>query len=518
VLQRQYEAWPYPKVPLLASLPSTHPWQLHCSWLWDRCGSGTAPARPRIWNAGCGTFQPYVFALANPRAEIVATDLSRRSLAIARRRCRLRAIRNVAFAPCDLDDASTWPDGQFDLIECYGVLMNLADPAAALAGMAARLTPGGVLRLMVYPQYSRTRVFQIQRLAQLLGLHAGDRSHPGRLRAAMRALPVAHPLRAAFTGYDDSRSDAGIVDGFLHAGDRGFTAFQLGELVQQAGLRPAYWFHRPWAQPDVMAEALGLQGCSQSFVLNYLDLWQELRGNFIVCLRRDDAATPAAAAPMPHPLFTGREGSLRHRLRLLRLQLFGGAVPHRTGDDEVVLTPTAARALARGENAVEPLMLGGAPAASALPPHTPFAREEEFLAAPLRLGRRAPNPFYAHLFAAFELAQRHPELGLPDLATQCARWEEHADPLETAETPFGLTPYGTRQHCRIAIDEYLAEPPRATAASWSEVRLRHDEACLQQARSFASEHGATGTVTDAELRKLWLLLSSHRSMFLHLEG
>lgn len=85
-MRAQYGAWPYPHVPLLASLPSTHPFELHASWLWDRAGSGPAPARPRIWIAGCGTFQPYAFAVANPQAEIVAGDLSEPSLAVARDR------------------------------------------------------------------------------------------------------------------------------------------------------------------------------------------------------------------------------------------------------------------------------------------------------------------------------------------------------------------------------------------------------------------------------------------------
>ena len=30
-MRAQYGAWPYPQVPLLASLPSTHPWELHLS-------------------------------------------------------------------------------------------------------------------------------------------------------------------------------------------------------------------------------------------------------------------------------------------------------------------------------------------------------------------------------------------------------------------------------------------------------------------------------------------------------
>ncbi|MBL8752872.1 MAG: methyltransferase domain-containing protein, partial [Planctomycetes bacterium] len=344
----QYQAWPYPALPLLASLPSTHPFELHTSWLWDRAGSGPAPERPRIWIAGCGTFQPYAFAVANPNAEIVATDLSEPSLAIARRRCLLHRRRNVRFAPVDLDDPTTWPDGEFDLIECYGVLMNVADPLATLRGLASRLTKHGVLRLMVYPQWSRSRVFQLQRLAQLLGLHAGDRSHPHALRTFVRRLDRAHPLRFAFTTYADSKNDAGVVDGFLHAGDRGFTGFQLGAMLHAAGLEPGHWFHRPWAQPDRMAERLLLRDRSQSFVLDHLDLWQELRGNFVVVARRSDAGPRLVQEIRPHPQFTGGGLGLRHALRLARLQLVGGRLPARTADGDVVLKPADARALVRG--------------------------------------------------------------------------------------------------------------------------------------------------------------------------
>ena len=94
---------------------------------------------------------------------------------------------------------------------------------------------------MVYPHYSRQRIFQLQRVAKLLGLSARERHHPAMLRSFVKALPKSHPLRFAFTTYRDSRNDAGVVDGFLHAGDRGFTAFQLTELLLGAGLTPAVW-------------------------------------------------------------------------------------------------------------------------------------------------------------------------------------------------------------------------------------------------------------------------------------
>jgi hypothetical protein len=73
----------------------------------------------------------------------------------------------------------------------------------------------------------------------------------------------------------------------------------------------------------------------------------------------------------------------------------------------------------------------------------------------LRVGRLAPNPLYAHLFAAYELAQRHPELELPDLELQLGRWTPWADPLEERPVTFGLTPYGTHQRFRVNLAEHL---------------------------------------------------------------
>ena len=520
VMQAQYAAWPYPQVPLLAKLPSTHPWELHVSWLWDRCGSGPAPARPRIWIAGCGTFQPYAWAVANPRAEILATDLSEPSLDLARRRCTWHRQKHVAFAPIDLADESTWPAGEFDLIECYGVLMNLPDPAATLRAMRQRLTPRGVLRIMVYPHYSRQRVFQLQRVARLLGLTANDRNHPSVLRQFVTKLERSHPLRYAFTTYADSKNDAGIVDGFLHQGDRGFTAFEVGSLLQHAGLEPAFWFHRPWAQPDRMAERLEFPAASQSFMLNYLDLWQELRSNFVVCARRSDAPEREIQEPTAHPMFHSSQGSLRHRLRLERLRWLGGSVPMRTGDGDVVLKPQVARALRTGQahDHNSPLVLGGRDHGSRLQAHHDFAQEPAWLqhCHAVKVGTRAPNPLYAHIFAAFELDRLHPELGLPNLEQQIGRWLPWADPLEERPIAFGLTPYATYQRMRVNICDHLDRGPLARTQSYDEIRVRGDQQSLQRVRAMLAQHRGLPNrhYDDASLRELFVLLCTYDRLFL----
>lgn len=525
-MRSQYGAWPYPQIPMLAQLPSTHPWELHVAWLWDRCGSGKAPDAPRIWIAGCGTFQPYAFAIANPRAEIIATDISEPSLAIARRRCAWHARKNVQFAPVDLADESTWPDGEFDLIECYGVLMNLPDPAATLRALGTRLTKRGVLRVMVYPHWSRQRIFQVQRVARLLGLTANERHHPAVLRRFMRSLPSNHPLRYAFVSYGDSKNDAGVVDGFLHHGDRGFTGFELGGMLQQAGLEPGYWFHRPWAQPDRSAERLELAGRSQSFVLNYLDLWQELRTNLIVCARRAEAPARIVQEPTTHPMLHASGHSLRHRIRLERLRWFGGSVPTRTGDGQVVLKPQAMRQLQ--SDRVEPLaqqehpmVLGGRDHQSKLAAHSDFANEAAFLQASqsLRVGARSPNPLYAHLFAAFELAERHPELGLPDLEHQMGRWLPWADPLEKLPIAFGLTPYATYQRLRTNVQQHLSRDDFGIATSYDDVRVRGDSVALQRVRDLLAQHPdlPANNYDDASLRELFILLCTQDRLFVTLD-
>ena len=523
LMKAQYAAWPYPQVPLLAKLPSTHPWELHVSWLWDRCGSGAAPAAPRIWIAGCGTFQPYALAVANPKAEIVATDLSEPSLALAKRRCSWHRQKHVTFAPVDLADESTWPEGEFDLIECYGVLMNLPDPGATLRGLRQRLTKRGVLRVMVYPHYSRQRVFQVQRLAKLLGLTANERHHPNVLRQFIKKLERNHPLRYAFTTYEDSKNDAGIVDGFLHQGDRGFTAFELGDLLQGAGLAPAFWFHRPWAQPDKMATRLEMAAASQSFVLNYLDLWQELRTNFVVCARRSDAPATLTQEPSAHPMFAGKSGGLRHRLRLERLRWLGGSVPTRTETGSIALKASEARGLrsAGSQDQGSPLVIGGRDHSVKLAPHSEFANEPTWLKnnRALRVGARSPNPLYAHIFAAFELAKQHPELDLPDLERQMGRWLPWADPLEEGSISFGLTPYATLKKMRVNITEHLERAPLPTAERYGDVRVRGDDQALQRVRRMLAEHGdlPQSTYDDATLRELFVLLCTQDRLFVTFE-
>lgn len=515
----QYEKWPYPQVPRMAGLRRADTWQLNLDYLWDRCGSGAAPAPGRIWIAGCGTFQPYAFGLANPQAEILATDISTASLARARQRCAWHGQGRVRFAQVDLQDEGSMPAGGFDLIECYGVLMNLADPAAALTAMARRLNPGGVLRLMVYPHYSRQRVFQIQRVAKLLGLRWQEDRHPALLREVMTALPKGHPLRHGFTTYPDTAFDAGIVDAFLHSGDRGFSAGELGALVEGARLQAAAWVHRPHGQPAQMAEALGLDPTQPYAVLDHLDRWQELRSNFVVCLRRPETLIPRPPRLRLHPLLDARSKGLPlgARARILGQQATGVKLRSRvhqqllrwSAKDLAALRraaagqgPVASGLVARGLR--EGLLLG---AEREPAPETRRLELPAVHSPGLRLGPQAPNPLYAHLFAAYEAAGSR-------LQEELDRWQHEAEPLEEAGG-YGLTPYGTWQSRGPELHAILQAGRSDEVGTYASIRYAGEDSGRRRLRSFLRGFDLPRRVfSDAEERELWVLLGTHRAMSL----
>ena len=138
-VRRHYELYPYPDYPLLASVRRCDSYANNLPALWSRFNGELPPhAAQRILIAGCGSFAPYPFALANPGTRITALDLSHKSLKRARLHCLLHGITGVEFLAGDLRDAevATGPSG---LIDAYGVLHHLEDPLAGLRALASRL-------------------------------------------------------------------------------------------------------------------------------------------------------------------------------------------------------------------------------------------------------------------------------------------------------------------------------------------------------------------------------------------
>lgn len=275
-VKRHYQQYPYPSYPLLASVRRCDTYAINLEALWMRFNRSEPPTAARkILIAGCGTFSPYPFSVANPKIEITALDLSKRSLKRARLHCLLHGYRNITFRCGDLQDAAAIV-GNYGLIDSYGVLHHLDDPAAGLKVLAERLMPGGIIRIMLYSRYARREEESIRHALRLLKINT---AHDARklLKGARPGSRLAQYLNAA----DETATNAGLADALLHPRVHTYKVDELLEMIATAGLKPLLFAH-PGAMESVPEEIDRL---------HQLEKERRSPGNFVVYLGTEGTKT-----------------------------------------------------------------------------------------------------------------------------------------------------------------------------------------------------------------------------------
>lgn len=276
-VRRHYESYPYPHYPLIASVRRAATRHLHLASLWAKHnGTPLPPEADRILIAGCGSFAPYPFSLANPDCPITALDLSSANIRRARLHCLLHLRRNVRFIVGDLLDAAAAP-GPFGLIDAYGVLHHLTDPLAGLLALKSRLTDHGLVRIMLYSHGARSGTEAARRALRRLKVNT-----PQALRELARSLPrdsrLADRLRAA----PDGMTGSGLADAFLHPQVTTYRVATLAELIADSGLQLLEFCH-PDAARDPATE---WQCLAQREAQGTLDT------NFVLLLRAPPRPVP----------------------------------------------------------------------------------------------------------------------------------------------------------------------------------------------------------------------------------
>ncbi|ACH40871.1 SAM-dependent methyltransferase, putative [Citrifermentans bemidjiense Bem] len=271
-VRRHYELYPYPDYPLLASVRRCDTYANNLDALWARFNGELPPDRlRRILIAGCGSFAPYPFALANPDSAITALDLSQKSLRRARLHCLLHGITHPEFVAGDLLDPLAAP-GPFGFIDCYGVLHHLEDPLAGLTALEKRLGEGGILRVMVYSTYTRFEEDSIRRALRLLKVRS-----PEQVRQMVARARKGSRLREFFEQSQEVSSRSGLADALLHPLATSFKIDRFLGLVGESGLKPLIFAHRG-ALSDPGAEAARIRE---------LEARRESPGNFVLYLGKD---------------------------------------------------------------------------------------------------------------------------------------------------------------------------------------------------------------------------------------
>jgi 2-polyprenyl-3-methyl-5-hydroxy-6-metoxy-1,4-benzoquinol methylase len=240
-VQRLYDTYPFPPEPLLDNPPPGYNWR----WNWQAAYSfctGRKPERQdiRILDAGCGTGvgTEYLVHL-NPDAQITAIDFSSRALAVAKERCQRSGANRVEFHHLSLYDVEELP-GEFDLINCVGVLHHLPDPHPGIQALASKLAPGGLMHIFVYAELGRWEIQLMQKaIALLQGNQQGDyRDGVFVGRQIFASLPDNNRIvkREQERWSLENHRDECFADMYVHPQEIDYNIETLFELIDRSGL------------------------------------------------------------------------------------------------------------------------------------------------------------------------------------------------------------------------------------------------------------------------------------------
>ena len=279
-----YDTYPFPPEPLLDEPPPGYNWRWNWNTAYSFC-TGQKPDRQniRILDAGCGSGvgTEYLVHL-NPEAQVVGIDLSAGTLAVAKERCQRSGANGVEFHQMSLFDVEQLP-GEFDLINCVGVLHHTPDPIRGIQALAQKLAPGGLLHIFIYGELGRWEIKLMQQaIALLQGDQQGNYVDGVQIgRKIFASLPENNRLvkRERDRWAMENHKDECFADMYVHPQEIDYNIETVFELIEASGLdfigfsNPKVWqLDRLLSQaPELIERAQGLSDRQLYRLIELLD-------------------------------------------------------------------------------------------------------------------------------------------------------------------------------------------------------------------------------------------------------
>lgn len=289
----QYEALPYPP-----RNPADEDKRLIGTWLDDLdllnhhcfCGERKFDAGFRVLIAGGGTGDGTIFIAEQLRergikgARVVHLDLSASAIDIARARAQRRGLPGIEFIQGNLLDLPTMGLGEFDFINCVGVLHHLPKPEAGLAALLPALAVDGAMAVLLYGKIGRIGIYHAQEILRRLPATATHTERVDQAKRLLAKLPRTNWLARSAELHPDLHQgdDAALYDLLLHAQDRAYDVEEIYRwFADDNGLHlyfsdvhrgrlpysPATWLHdlselaalesKPLREQEAIAELIG---------------------------------------------------------------------------------------------------------------------------------------------------------------------------------------------------------------------------------------------------------------------
>jgi len=222
-VRQQYEENPYPRWAKVA-LPAEH----------TLLAGRKAGQIPEVLIAGCGTgLSAVTFAQQAPDARILAIDLSRASLAYAKRMANALGFGNIEFAQADITKLDAL-DRSFDFIDSSGVLHHLGDPWQGWRVLLSLLRSGGMMQVGLYSKLARQSVTAARALIAERG-YRPIAEDIRRCREEIVAAPDGSLLRSA-SAFSDFFTTNECRDLLFHVQEHQMTLPEIKAFLAEAGV------------------------------------------------------------------------------------------------------------------------------------------------------------------------------------------------------------------------------------------------------------------------------------------
>src|SRR5581483_1123724 len=231
-VRAQYEENPYPRWTRLAGdIKPTHINDFLRGLFPGGGFHSIDSAAPDVLVAGCGTgWQATGIAQQFPDAQITAIDLSRASLAYAKRMTPPALAQRIEYAQADILKLGAL-ERRFDVIYASGVLHHMADPFAAWRILLGLLKPGGVMNVGLYSEIARRDVVAARAFLAERGYEATP-ADIRRCRQDILSLPFGGIAR-----HNDYFSLSECRDLLFHVQESRVSIPQIASFLAQENLR-----------------------------------------------------------------------------------------------------------------------------------------------------------------------------------------------------------------------------------------------------------------------------------------
>jgi 2-polyprenyl-3-methyl-5-hydroxy-6-metoxy-1,4-benzoquinol methylase len=189
----------------------------------------------KILVAGCGTGKMLTqIACLFPDFDITAVDISSSSLAYAKRISSEYGAKNIEFIQCDILNLDQIP-GDFDFINCSGVLHHMKDPIAGWKRLVEKMSPGAMMLIGLYSTKARTVIEDAHEYIQQKGYKIND-DDIRQFRRDILSLKDENPL-VRMTTFRDFYSVSDVRDLVFHVQETTYDIPELRRIFDELGLK-----------------------------------------------------------------------------------------------------------------------------------------------------------------------------------------------------------------------------------------------------------------------------------------